>query len=116
MKVWKMVAALGILGIMGAMVMAADDKPVRERPLRGKIVSVDADAKTLVVQTRTREGEGEKVTVTTDDKTTITLDKKEAKLADLKADMFVAVSPKKGTATKIVAMTKRPERRPRKPE
>jgi len=77
--------------------------------LRGQVASVDG-AK-IVVKTRGRGGaEGQEVTVTTDDKTAVTIDGKEAKVADLKADLYVTVTPAEGTATKIEASTKAPGR------
>ena len=59
--------------------------------------------------------EPKEVTVATDDKTVVTLDDKDAKLADLKADMFVRITPATGTAEKVNAFTKAPERK-RKPK
>ena len=64
--------------------------------LQGKVVSVQDT--NVVVKAAKKE-----VTVATDDKTTVTIDGNEAKVADLKAGMHVTVTPAEGTATEIVA-------------
>jgi hypothetical protein len=113
MKVGKLLALAAILCMVG--VAMAQDAPKRERPkgIAGKIKSVDGMK--LVITKRAREGqEATEVTVTADDKTVVTLDRKEATMADLKADMFVFVTPETGTAVKIMASTKMRER-PKKP-
>jgi hypothetical protein len=114
MKLANLLAVVAILGLAG-MAYAADEPSPSPSPkpkfdgIGGKIVKVDG-AK-ITVKTRAHRGEDAKeVVVTTDDKTTVTLDDKDAKVADLKVDMFVRVSPAEGTATKIVASTKMPER------
>ena len=110
MKIAKVLALVSILGLAAAAWAEgeATSKPVRPRGLRGKVVKVDGA--NVVVKTWARQGEGKDVTVVTDDKTVVTLDEKEAKVADLKADMYVLVTPAEGTAEKIVATTKAPER------
>lgn len=110
MKLVNLLVAALILCVAGAVIAqdAPTTKPKRDM-IGGKIVKVDGA--TVTIKTRARGGaEGKEVAVTTDDKTVVTLDGKEAKVADLKADMFVRVSPATGTATKIVATTKAPER------
>ena len=57
----------------------------------GKIVKVEDKA--LTIKTKVKEGEGKEITIAVDDKTVIALDKKEAKLADLKADMMCRITP-----------------------
>jgi hypothetical protein len=76
--------------------------------IRGQITKVDGAKITVKVQGRGPNAEATESVVTTDDKTVVTLDDKEAKVADLKADIYVTVTPDKGTATKIVATTKAP--------
>ncbi len=78
--------------------------------LRGQITKVDGAKITVKVQGRGPNAEAKEVEVATDEKTVVTLDEKEAKVADLKADMYVTVTPAEGTATKIVATTKAPVR------
>ena len=67
--------------------------------LIGTILSVDVGKGSLVV----KPTEGEKVTVATDADTKVTLDGKDAKLADLKADMMVGITPATGVAKRIMA-------------
>ena len=74
--------------------------------LKGKVVSVQ-DAN-VVVKAAKKE-----VTVATDDKTKVTLDGNEAKVADLKAGMLVIVTPAEGTATEIKATSPK-EKKPKK--
>jgi len=117
MKIAKVLALVGILGLAAAAWAEgeATSKPAPHKGLRGKVVKVDGA--NVVVKTWAREGEGKEVTVATDDKTVVTIDEKEAKVADLKADMTVLVTPAEGTATKIVARTKAPKRdKPAAPE
>lgn len=110
MKVAKLLALVAILGMVGFAMAQDAPKKERTRGIFGKIVKVDG--KNIVVATRTRGSEDTKeVTVATDDKTVVTLDEKEAKLADLKADMFVRITPATGTAEKVIASTKMPERK-----
>jgi len=113
MKLVKLLAIAAALAVAGsAYAEDAADAPKkggRQKGLRGKVVKVDGS--NVVITTHARgEKEAKEVTVATDEKTVVTIDKKEAKVADLKADMFVHVSPAEGTATKISAMTKMPER------
>lgn len=92
----KLMIVLAIGGI--AMVAQAKDKaaPKTDAPLKGKVVKVDGVNVTVAVGKK-------EVVVVTDDKTVVTVDGKDAKVADLKADMKVVVTPATGTATKIVA-------------
>lgn len=105
-------AMIGMFSIVGVALAQDTPKPDAPKPLRGKVVSADAAQKSLVVKPMVRRGADAlpDVTVTTDDKTKITLDDKAATLADLKADMFVTVTPDKGLATEIKATTKMPTR------
>jgi hypothetical protein len=115
MKVAKLLALVVVLGMVGVAVAAEGDAPKKTRTpgIWGKIVKVEGT--NIVVASRTRGStETKEVTVATDDKTVFTLDEKEAKLADLKADMFVRITPATGTAEKVIASTKMPER-PKKP-
>ena len=112
MKVATLLALVAVLGMVGVAVAAEGDAPKKTRTpgIWGKIVKVEGT--NIVVAARTRGSEDTKeVTVATDDKTVVTLDGKEAKLANLKADMFVRITPATGTAEKVVAMTKMPERK-----
>ena len=88
----------------------ADDQPTTKPHgdhIGGKIVKVDGA--NLVIKTWAHgDQESKEVTVKTDDKTVFTLDGNDAKLADMKADLFVRVTPREGTATKVEAFTKPP--------
>ena len=113
MKVGKLLALAAILCMVGVAMAQDAPKKTRTPGVFGKIVKIDGTS--IVVAARTRGSEDTKeVTVATDDKTVVTLDEKEAKLADLKADMFVRITPATGTAEKVIASTKMPER-PKKP-
>jgi|GEM_PF-2455400 len=108
MKLANVLAAVVILSFAGSVLaQTATTRPARG--LRGTIVKVDGT--NVVVKTMARGGaEGQEVTVATDDKTAVTIEGKEAKVADLKADLFVNVTPAEGTATKIVATATPPGR------
>ena len=69
----------------------------------GTIVKVDG--KNIVVKTG-RGDNAKEVTVATDDKTTFVVDAEPGKLADLKADMQVRITPETGTAEKVNATSK----------
>jgi hypothetical protein len=98
-----MIAVL-VAGISVAAI--AQDAPKADN-LRGRVVKVDGTNLTISVKQKDSTDRKE-VVVKTDDKTTVTIDDKEAKLADLKADMRVTITPADGVATKIVAKTAKP--------
>jgi hypothetical protein len=105
MKVGTVLAAVAVLFVAG--VAMADDAKPTSRGIYGQIVSVAADGN-IVVKVNTSPTESKEVTVTTDAKTVVTLDGKDAKVADLKKDMWAMVQPSEGTATKIVATAEKP--------
>jgi ribosomal protein L6P/L9E len=72
--------------------------------VRGKIVSVNNENGTFIVKPR----EGSDITITTDGSTKVTIDGMDAKLVDVKADMFVEVALAGGVARKITAYTSDP--------
>ena len=78
-----------------------------ERSIGGKIVKVDGA--NVVVQTFARGEPGKELTVATDEATAVTINGNESKVADLKPDLFVQVSPAEGTAAKITATKDAPE-------
>jgi hypothetical protein len=111
MKNWtKVLAALAIVGMVSVSAVRAEDpKPVTPKPakadkpakgtgIRGKVVKVDG---TNLVVTTGKKGQETEKTVVTDDKTVVTIEGKEGKLADLKAGQVVRITPDTGTATKI---------------
>ncbi|MBI5724543.1 MAG: hypothetical protein HZA50_11330 [Planctomycetes bacterium] len=89
------VAALGL--VVGAFAAAGADKPTT---LEGKVTKAVNDKCVLEV---TAKDAKEATKVETSDKTVVTIDGKEAKVADLKEGMAVVVTPDKGLATKIEA-------------
>ena len=108
MKFANVLAAVAVLGL--ACYVLAEDTPAPKKHdhIGGKIVKVEGTD--IFIKTWAHgDQEAKEVTVKTDDKTVFTVDGKDAKLADLKADLFVRVTPKEGVATKVEASTKRPE-------
>ena len=115
MMLGTVLAVLAVLGLVGV-AMAADGNATTRpaRPLMGQVKSVD-DANSIVIvkQAARRGGEAKEVTVVCDAKVEVTVDKVAGKLADLKADMYVTITPAEGKATKIVATKEAPARRGR---
>lgn len=110
MKFWtKLMAALAIAATVGAFnANAADpaapakpDKPAKaakKAGLKGSVVKVDGNN---VVISAGKKNDVKEVTVTTDDKTVVTIEGKPAKLADLKPGQKVVITPETGTAQTI---------------
>lgn len=106
MKFWMTVLALVLcLGFVN--VTHAANKGDK-KGLRGKISSVDG--KNVVVTARGKN-KGSDVTVMTDDNTSVTIDGKKSAVGDLKAGMFVTISPAEGTAAMIMATTTPPQKK-----
>jgi hypothetical protein len=103
MRIASLLAVAGILGLAGVALADAASKPMRDG-IGGKIVKMDGANITI----KCHGQDGNEVVVTTDDKTVVTIEGKDAKVADLKVDLHVWVTPKEGMATKIVASTKMP--------
>ena len=101
----------GLVGVAQAK-KPADGKGKTGKPVRGQIVSVAADGTNVVVMTSGKKAT--EITVTTDDKTKVTIDGTDAKLADLKKDLWVQITPGTGLATDIKATTAKPEKTPKK--
>jgi hypothetical protein len=85
--------------LAGQVIGADEAKPAT---LKGTVVKVE-EAKVTV-----KVGDKE-VVVVTDSKTVVTLDGKDAKVADLKAGLRVSVTPVEGVATTIKARTPKAE-------
>ena len=119
MKLGTVLAVVAVLGLVGvAMAQDSNARPARDpnmRPLMGQVKSVDeANSIVIVKQAARRGAEAKEVTVVCDANVAVTVDGKEAcKLADLKADMYVTITPATGKATKIVATKEAPARRGR---
>lgn len=109
MKLWISLLAL-VLGLSFVTpTMAAKGG---KKGLRGQVTSFSGDEKkgSLVVSSGPKKS-AQDVTVETDDKTTVTLDGNPAKVTDLKAGLYVMVSPAEGTAATITATTTKPQRK-----
>ena len=98
------VAILGVAFSSAPMVFAganstvktvADKEKKAGHGLKGTVSGVDGTTVT-VTTTNKKSGKTKDVKVMTDDKTKVTLDGKEAKLADLKAGQMVSVTPGEG--------------------
>jgi len=120
MKRWTLVLSLAAVVLCGQALAAekgkekgkGEKKPVDA--LIGKIVSVAPNAtddKLTDIVVKTHGKESKEVTVQADESTTVTIDKEAAKPADLKADMYVKITPATGKAEKIVASTQKPEKK-----
>lgn len=102
-RVVTLMVLVAFVGTITGIVLAADE----EKPTvwTGTVVKVVEKALTIKVKDGDKEMEKP---VVTDDKTMVTLDGKEAKLADLKADMMVTVTIPAGkllVASKVEAKT-----------
>ena len=92
MKTAKLLAFVAVLGLAG-LAMAQEDAPKKKRKARpkglmGKIVKVEGANVTIAKRTR-GEKKATEVTIETDGQTKITVDRKEATLADLKPGMVL---------------------------
>jgi len=101
MRYAALLVVLGVaVGLLAGQVFGVE--AAKPATLAGTVVKVE-EAKVTV-----KAGEKE-VVVVTDAKTAVTVDGKEAKVADLKAGQAVVVTPAEGTATKIEATTPKAE-------
>ncbi|HWE94615.1 MAG TPA: hypothetical protein VG269_11680 [Tepidisphaeraceae bacterium] len=105
-----LVALVGLLGFSG-FVRAADTPAKTPKPHPGHFVKLDGSK---LVYIGGAAGKGKEHTVATDDKTKVTLDDKEAKLADLKEGVYIEVTIVDKVAT-IVAASTTPPAKPEKP-
>lgn len=102
MKILTTLLAMGVVLGMAAMALC-QDRPERPRGVFGTLVKVDG--KNLVISTG-RGDQAKEVTVATDEKTEFVVDAEPGKLADLKPEMRIMVTPEMGTATKVTATSK----------
>lgn len=105
----RLVAALVLVAFVGAVasLAIAEDTP-KEFTFKGTFVKVDG---TDVVMTMKHGDVTKDRTFKTDDKTVVTIDGKDGKLADLKVGMMLEITRPIGDnspATKIVATTPAP--------
>ncbi|HZL35381.1 MAG TPA: hypothetical protein VFC78_08730 [Tepidisphaeraceae bacterium] len=97
-----LLAMVAFVGFVGTAKAAPSAKPKHHK---GHFVKVDG---TTLTYKAGAKGTGKERTVTVDDKTKLTFDQKEIKLADLKADTYLEITEESGVATKIVALSKVP--------
>ena len=117
MKTVKLLAMVAVVGLFSYALIAADgDTPKPERPkgIRGKITKVGD--KSITIQTMAREEADRKtLEIAVDEKTTVKIEDKDAKVADLKVDMRVSITPEtasdKVPAATITVMKPRAEAR-----
>jgi hypothetical protein len=107
---FKLIVILSVMGLVSSVMAAAPADKGPAPDFKGQITKVDTDKK--MVSFRVGMGSAAtEVSVSVDDKTTITLDGNPAKLTDLKADLFVRIFGQANqTATKIEALTTAPGR------
>jgi len=112
MKRLASILAVMTLFAVAAVAAEGDKEGRKKRPRKrppgqaGKIVAVGENSITIAKRAKKGE-EPTKVEVKTDENTTVTIDRKKAKVSDLKVGMFVFITPAEGTAEKIRARTGR---------
>ena len=115
MKFW--IAAIAVMLMVGFTSVAHAAKPAKapkaDKPVMGQVKSVAEDGKSIVIMTMGKTPT--EMTITVDEKTVYTLDGKDAKITDLKADLYVTVKPGTGTATTVDALTEKPKGKGKKP-
>lgn len=113
MKTVKLLAMVAVVGLVSYALMAADGGTEKPKGIRGKITKVGE--KSITIQTFAREEADRKtLEIAVDDKTAVTIEGKEAKVADLKADMRVFITPE--TASDKVPAATIKVMPPRKPK
>lgn len=109
--VQNVVVAVVMLALVG-FVQAADaqkkEKPAKPAVLSGVVVGV-SDGKVTVKVAAKAGAESKEVVVETTKDTAVTIDGKAAKVGELAKGMLVKVTPAKGPAEKIVAVTAKPK-------
>jgi hypothetical protein len=96
------VAAFALLGFVGSAFAAKEAKP---KVHKGHFVKVDDKVLTYKGGVK---GKGTDHTIKIDEKTKVTIDGKEAKVTDLKGDIYLEITEMDGTASLIAASTTPP--------
>lgn len=97
----KIILSFLIAAFVGGMSLYAEDAPAKKGPgIRGSISAIDTQASTVTIAGKN----GESTTLTVNDKTKISIDKKDATLADLKVGDKVGVRAEEKVATRIYVM------------
>ena len=105
-KLVSLVVLVAFVGMVAGITLG-EDAPANVT-VKGTFVKASADNAKVIVVKVTREMKDVEIKITTDDKTTVTIDGKDGKLADLKAGMNLEITKPKGmdtVASKIVATT-----------
>jgi hypothetical protein len=106
-RTFRMLMAAGVVLTLAGMALCQASRPARStsgpasRPASRMGTVVKVDGANIVVSVRQRGAEPKEETIATDSKTEILIDAEPAKLADLKAEMRVTITPDTGTATKV---------------
>ena len=98
-----LVAVLAVAFV--ASVVYAEAEAPKAATLEGKVLKAADDKGVVQVLPAGKTDEKDAVAVTTNDKTVVTLDGKEAKVADLKVGLAVVVTHVEKVASKIEAKT-----------
>ena len=106
-SLFAIAAMIALLGFVG-FTHAADDTTTKKPVMHRGVVIVKIDTSELTYKgTRANSKEH---TIKVNDSTKVTLEGKDAKLSDLKADLYATITDQDGTATKIVASAEAPKR------
>jgi prolyl oligopeptidase PreP (S9A serine peptidase family) len=100
-KTSRILLAAAVVLFVASLAMCQASRPAG---VMGSIVKVDGS--NIVVSVRQRGAEATEKTVATDSKTEFVVDAEAGKLADLKPEMRVVITPETGTAVKVVAHTR----------
>lgn len=108
-KLISMLVLVAFVSAVAGLSMAQDaPKPDAPKDMTIKGIVVKVEDKVVNIASKNRNGDPVDRKITTDDKTVVTIDGKDAKVADLKAGLTVEVTQPRGrdvVATKIVATT-----------
>jgi hypothetical protein len=116
MKTVKLLAMVAVVGLVSyALVAAEGDAPKRPAGLRGVITAVaGADGILTIKKMAKEEADRVEVKVLTNADTKVTIEDKDAKVADLKADMRVLITPEDAGKDKAAVTIKvMPPRKPK---
>lgn len=102
-KLGMILALLAVCGLATtAFAKSKTTKPKGDAPFKGKI-SAAADSAGVISVVPDGKTDADAVKISTNDQTVVTIDKKSAKVADLKVGMTVSVTGTNGLASKIEA-------------
>lgn len=100
-SVVRIAVGLVLVALLAGQALAGEGGRRPQNAIFGTVVKVDGDK--LIIKTGGEDGK--EVTVATDANTKVTIDDKDAKLADLKPGNRVMVTPKDGVAKEIRCRT-----------